>query len=199
MKEQVLEKSSMETLTSQRSQLWPGRKEMHFSLESSIYKGSCKMATRLGPLASLHPLPLALSSRTKFWMNKRTDCSEHGMCKSFICIHSCNLITSPLERCSHDSHFTDEQREVQKVAPGWTREEVGPGCECRLPGSMLAFLQLCQMPPGRTVSAALSTHYAKSRKGCPMVHLIYCKNFCKCHYVPPPSTIKTRKEKIIDQ
>jgi hypothetical protein len=32
-----------------------------------------------------------------------------------------------------------------------------------------------------------------------MIYLIYCKNFCKCHNVPPPSTTikksKNKKEK----
>jgi hypothetical protein len=23
-----------------------------------------------------------------------------------------------------------------------------------------------------------------------MIYLIYCKNFCKCHYIPPRTTIK---------
>jgi hypothetical protein len=26
-----------------------------------------------------------------------------------------------------------------------------------------------------------------------MIYLIYCKNFCKCHNVPLPSTIKKKK------
>jgi hypothetical protein len=30
-----------------------------------------------------------------------------------------------------------------------------------------------------------------------MIYLIYCKNFCKCHNVPPPrKTIKGKKERI---
>jgi hypothetical protein len=30
-----------------------------------------------------------------------------------------------------------------------------------------------------------------------MIYLIYCKNFCKCHNVPPSSTaIKAKKKKI---
>jgi hypothetical protein len=28
-----------------------------------------------------------------------------------------------------------------------------------------------------------------------IVYLIYCKNFCKCHNVPPPSTTIKKKEK----
>jgi hypothetical protein len=28
-----------------------------------------------------------------------------------------------------------------------------------------------------------------------MIYLIYCKNFCKCHNVPPPSTIKKLKRR----
>jgi hypothetical protein len=29
-----------------------------------------------------------------------------------------------------------------------------------------------------------------------MIYLIHCKNFCKCHNVPPPgTTIKIKKEK----
>jgi hypothetical protein len=28
-----------------------------------------------------------------------------------------------------------------------------------------------------------------------MIHLIHCKNFCKCYHVPPPSTIKEKKER----
>jgi hypothetical protein len=27
-----------------------------------------------------------------------------------------------------------------------------------------------------------------------MIYLIYCKNFCKCHNAPPPSTTITTKE-----
>jgi hypothetical protein len=30
-----------------------------------------------------------------------------------------------------------------------------------------------------------------------MIYLIYCKNFCKCHNVPPPSTII--KNKVITE
>jgi hypothetical protein len=31
-----------------------------------------------------------------------------------------------------------------------------------------------------------------------MIYLIYCKNFCKCHNVPPPSTtIIVKKERIL--
>jgi hypothetical protein len=29
-----------------------------------------------------------------------------------------------------------------------------------------------------------------------IVYLIYCKNFCKCHNVPPPSTAIKKKKKI---
>jgi hypothetical protein len=33
-----------------------------------------------------------------------------------------------------------------------------------------------------------------------MIHLLYCKNFCKCHNVPPPSTIlKNMKNKICQE
>jgi hypothetical protein len=28
-----------------------------------------------------------------------------------------------------------------------------------------------------------------------IIHLIYCKNFCKCHNAPPPSTIKNKNLK----
>jgi hypothetical protein len=28
-----------------------------------------------------------------------------------------------------------------------------------------------------------------------MIYLIYCKNFCKCHNAPSPSTTKQKKEK----
>jgi hypothetical protein len=28
-------------------------------------------------------------------------------------------------------------------------------------------------------------------------NMIYCKNFCKCHNIPPPSTIKSKKIKIV--
>jgi hypothetical protein len=28
--------------------------------------------------------------------------------------------------------------------------------------------------------------------------MIYCKNFCKCHNVPPPSTTINKKEKTIN-
>jgi hypothetical protein len=27
-----------------------------------------------------------------------------------------------------------------------------------------------------------------------MIYLIYCKNFCKCHSVPSPSTIQNKKK-----
>jgi hypothetical protein len=29
-----------------------------------------------------------------------------------------------------------------------------------------------------------------------MIHLMHCKNFCKCHNVPPPSTTIKRKKRI---
>jgi hypothetical protein len=32
-----------------------------------------------------------------------------------------------------------------------------------------------------------------------MICLIYCKNFCKCHSVPPPSTAKKKKKKRVTE
>jgi hypothetical protein len=32
-----------------------------------------------------------------------------------------------------------------------------------------------------------------------MIYLIYCKNFCKCHNVPPSSTTIKKKEKIMEE
>jgi hypothetical protein len=30
-----------------------------------------------------------------------------------------------------------------------------------------------------------------------MIYLIYCKNFCKCHNVPPPSTTMKKNVQLI--
>jgi hypothetical protein len=52
-----------------------------------------------------------------------------------------------------------------------------------------------QTIPGNEAGRGVGERRMVERVNSRMIHLKYCENFCKCHNVPPPNTIKKEKRK----